>query len=176
MPIYTKRGDKGKTGLLENGGEKRVSKDYLRIEVIGALDELNSYLGIVTSLLQSKKHKEFVENVQKDLFTINSILAGAKLVFTKTKTTKLEKKIDELEKNLPKLTNFILSGGSEVSARFQFARSLARRAERKLVALSKKEKIAPQILQYTNRLSDTFFVYARTINIEAGEEETVWKI
>lgn len=168
MAIYTKRGDKGETSLYDSTSRQniRVSKDSRRINAIGAIDELNSYLGMTSADLKE---------IQRDLFTIGSILAGAKLRFGKAKTKKLEKTIDKLEGKLPVLKNFILPGGSRLAAHLQYARALTRRAERQVVALSEVDKIKPEVLIYLNRLSDYLFMLARKANFDAEVKEEVWK-
>ncbi|MBI3443498.1 cob(I)yrinic acid a,c-diamide adenosyltransferase [Candidatus Woesebacteria bacterium] len=172
MAIYTKRGDKGKTSLYDkaNRQDVRVDKDSTRVKAIGAIDELNSFLGICLSFNGYKSLKD----IQKDLFTIGSILAGAKLRFSKTKTIKLEREIDKLEGRLPVLKNFILPGGSPLSSHLQYARALARRTERRVVVLSKEDKTKPQILSYLNRLSDFLFMLARKSNFDWGIKEEAW--
>ncbi|OGM23720.1 ATP:cob(I)alamin adenosyltransferase [Candidatus Woesebacteria bacterium RIFCSPHIGHO2_01_FULL_39_28] len=167
MAIYTKRGDRGQTSLYDRQNKQniRIDKNSLRIEAIGAIDELNSFLGIISQ----------VKEIQKDLFVIGSILAGSELKFFRSKTKKLEKTIDKLEGELPVLKNFIIPGGSKDSAYFQYARALARRAERRVVALSKVERVKPQILSYLNRLSDYLFILARYANFGEGIKEEVWK-
>ena len=161
MTIYTRKGDKGKTGVF-NG--KRLSKDSLLIEAIGSIDEANSWLGVVSGF----------EEIQKDLMTISSILAGADLKLPSTKTKKLEKEIDRLDKILPPLKYFILPGGSETGAKLHFARALVRRAERSLVSLEiKNYKV--EILAYMNRLSDYLYMKAREQNFKKGIKEKIWK-
>jgi cob(I)alamin adenosyltransferase len=172
MPIYTKKGDKGETGLF--AGE-RVSKDSLRIEAIGAIDELNSLLGIVVAETEDLNLKDRLEGIQESLLTIGSILGGSELKFYKTRTNQLEGEIDRMEEKLPPLKNFIIPGGSKVAARLQFARSLSRRAERRVVALGTIEVVKPQILAFLNRLSDYFFVLSRMTNNKLGFEDKVWK-
>jgi cob(I)alamin adenosyltransferase len=177
MSVYTKKGDKGETALYDptNNQRKRVSKDSLRIEAIGTVDELNSYLGVVITNSENLEISELLKDVQSNLFTIGSITAGSKLRFSLTKTTKLEKVIDELEGTLPVLSNFILPGGSILAAHIHFARSLSRRAERRMVALNKIEKVRPQILVYMNRLSDFLFMLARKANYELKVADEIWK-
>jgi len=114
MPIYTKKGDKGKTSFIQNN-KTQTSKASAKPEALGTLDELNSYLGIAKSFCQNPQTADTLSDIQTDLFTIGSILAGAKLPFTKSKTNKLEKIIDNLDKKLPKLKNFILNQGSNAS-------------------------------------------------------------
>lgn len=177
MPIYTKKGDKGTTTLFDPCLTKnqRVSKDAARVQTIGTIDELNSFLGIVKVSIHDKFFIEFLNTTQNNLFTINSILAGAKLRFGKGKTTELEKLIDKMDEELPKLTNFILSGGSPLSAQLQYARSLTRAAERNLVSLNRHEKLKPELLTYINRLSDTFFTLARYANFKLGVADDLWQ-
>ncbi|OGM81404.1 ATP:cob(I)alamin adenosyltransferase [Candidatus Woesebacteria bacterium RIFOXYB1_FULL_40_26] len=167
MAIYTKRGDRGETSLYDprNSQYIRISKDSLKIAAIGATDELNSFLGIIGNL----------SFIQKDLFTINSILAGAHLRFPTSKTKKLERQLDKFEGSLPVLKNFIIYGGGKVGSFLFFARALSRRAERAVVALSKIEEIKPEILTYLNRLSDFLFMLARDSNYKEGIKEEVWK-
>lgn len=176
MVIYTKRGDKGKTSLYDKDSTQRdrVSKDSLRVRAIGALDELNSYLGVVIASSQNPNLIGRLKEVQRNLFTIGSILAGSKLRFFKTKTHELEKEIDKLEGELPVLKNFILPGGADPAAHLQYARSISRRAERAVVSLSKKDPVKPQILTYLNRLSDYLFMMARSVNHKLDISEETW--
>lgn len=171
MSIYTKKGDRGKTNSYSS---KKLTKDSLKIQAIGTIDEVNSFLAIVVSGTTSELRKDLKE-IQKDLFTIGSILAGAKLRFNISKVKRLEEQIDELEKGLPRLRNFILPGGSLEGAQLHFARTLTRRAERTIVALGRKEKIKPQIPIYLNRLSDFLFILARKVNYDKGIKEEIWK-
>lgn len=173
MSIYTKKGDKGETGLF--GSNRRCSKNSLVFQAIGAIDELNSFLGIVVSVSEDQTLRKELKVVQRDLLTIGSILGGSSLRFTKVKTAKIEKQIDKLEKKLPKLTNFILPGGSKTASHLHFARALARRAEREVVALSVIEDVKLSILVYLNRLSDYLFIVARGENYRVGLEEKVWR-
>lgn len=170
MAIYTKKGDRGETSLFL---KKKTSKDSARIGAIGAIDEANSYLGVVIS--ESPELKKSLNEIQRNLFVAGSILAGAKLRFSKVKTRKLERVIDRLEGSLPVLKNFILPGGSKVGAKLFFARTLARRAERAVVRLNRFEKIKPEILVYLNRLSDYLFMIGREVNLKEGKKEEVWR-
>ena len=157
-----------------NGYNAQVDKDSLRIESIGSIDELNSYLGITKGAAENHKVKNIIVALQRDLFTIGSILAGSSLRFNVNKTNKLERQIDKWEKELPPLKNFIIPAGSNIATKLHFARSLSRRAERKVVSLSKQEKVNTQILSYLNRLSDLLFVLSRLTNYELGIEEEPW--
>lgn len=162
MSVYTKTGDKGKTGTF---GGKRVSKSSRLIQAIGAIDELNSYLGIIGHL----------SDVQRNLFTINSILSGAKLEFSKDATKKLEKEIDEMEGKMPVLANFIIYSGTPRATKLYYARALARRAERALVAYGSRFTVHSSLLVYLNRLSDYLFTLARYTNFKKKVKEEVWK-
>lgn len=167
MAIYTKTGDKGETKVFdEKTGElTKVSKTSCKIASIGAIDELNSFLGIIGGQ----------EEIQGNLFTINSILAGSNLRFSSTKTRKLEKAIDKWEGTLPVLKNFIYYGGTQKSSFLFYARALCRKAERSLVTLSRQQTVKPQIMVYMNRLSDYLFMLARVKNFEAKIKEKFWK-
>ena len=174
MPIYTRTGDDGSTALF---GGKRVLKCEELIDVYGSLDELNSWVGLVASQIKSADDHRFLSVIQSDLFTIGSVLAGWKgsLVNIEKRVPEMEKRIDVMDKDLLKLTNFILPGGSQLGAHIHVARSIARRVERQAVALSQKQTVDPVLLKYLNRLSDLFFMFARFINAQAGAEEVSWK-
>ena len=176
MVIYTIRGDKGNTSLYEATSSKksRISKKSSKIIAIGTIDEFNSFLGVTISFSENPELTRRLKEVQRDLLTIGSILAGSNLRFFKTNTTRLEKVIDEIEGRLPPLKNFILPGGSRVASQLQFARTMARRAEREVVSLSEVEPVKPQILMYLNRLSDYLFMLARDTNYQLGAKEEVW--
>lgn len=154
MPIYTKTGDKGKTGLYN---KKRVPKDSPIVEALGSIDELNAVLGTI-------KLPQLTE-IQKDLMLINASVAGYKTEIPDVQ--KLEKEIDRMEKTLPKLKNFILPQG-----RLHFARAVCRRAERALIKC-KINNVKCKI--YLNRLSDYLFVLARYVNYKGGVKEIIWK-
>ena len=160
MAVYTKTGDKGKTGTF-NG--KRVSKSSKLINTIGAIDELNSYLGIIGGLTE----------IQRNLFTINAILTGVKLELPKDAAQKLERQIDKWEGTLPVLKNFIIYGGNKKAAQIYYARALCRRAERNIVDLKINQKNS-EILIYMNRLSDFLFMKARYANFGQKISEETW--
>jgi len=166
MSIVTKTGDKGETRVFDPKTKKLVaiSKSSKKIETIGNIDELNSLLGVIG---------EYTD-IQSDLFTINAILAGTKLGFGKTKTKKLEKEIDKLERILPPQKNFIYYGGDPTASLLFFARAVCRRAERSLMSLSKIHSTSHQILIYLNRLSDYLFIKAREINFGSNFKEKSW--
>ncbi len=174
MKIYTKTGDFGETSLY---GGKRVPKNNLRVSVYGIIDELNSLLGVVLSKKLNKRIDIFINQIQKDLFLIGGYLAGAKVSIgnLSQQVKEMEKLIDSLDEELPRLQNFILPRGSEKSAFLYLARSVARRAERELVSLSKIEKVDEDVLKYMNRLSDLLFIMGRYINYKSGIPEPIWK-
>lgn len=172
MSIYTKKGDRGKTSLFNS--QRRYSKGHQFFQALGAIDEANSFLGIIISQLRGKKEISFMEKIQSDLMGINAFLAGAKVSFDQQRTLFLESEIDSLEEKLPKLQNFILPGGSKLGAQFQFLRTLVRRAERELVKLSSQRKLPASLFMYLNRLSDFFFVCARKKNQEFKAPEKLW--
>lgn len=172
MKIYTKTGDKGTTSLIYG---QRVAKNDLRVEAYGTCDETNSMIGLAFSYLQGEnlKGKELLVNTYHKIQT-NLFHVGAELATPKGKEVKwslktsnveeMEQQIDELNKSLPELTNFILPGGHPAGAAFHVARTIARRAERCAVALG--EDVNPLVLAYLNRLSDLLFVTARYVNHE----------
>ncbi len=159
----------------ERGAQReRVSKDSLIVEALGAIDELNSFLGIAKTQSNDTKIQKIIGEVQKNLLTIGSITGGSKLRFTKNKTKKLERIIDEIEGKLPILKNFVVPGGSLTAAWLQYARALTRRAERRIVALSNTQITKPSILIYMNRLSDFLFMLAREVNNKSGIKDETW--
>ncbi len=175
MAIYTKKGDRGTTSFFNSPQGVRTSKDSLKPETLGALDELNSFLGICRSFSDLPERNVFLKNIQDDIFTICSIIAGADLKFNKSKVTRFEKEIDKIEAKVKAIDSFRFSQGSRFATHLMYARSLARGAERRVVALSKTEKVRPQILQYVNRLSDMLFMLFREANFDAGIAEEGWK-
>ena len=162
MSIITKSGDRGKTSLYSG---ERVYKDDLRVEAYGTLDELNAWIGECRNYLSDLRQKENLLKIQKTLFRCMGQLATKNGTFPDPITNKDVDNITELvyslEKNLH-LKGFVLPGGNSVSAKLDICRTVARRAERKIIALSRKEEIAPELIIYVNRLSDFFFVLART--------------
>jgi cob(I)alamin adenosyltransferase len=162
MSIYTKRGDRGETSTLKS---RKLSKSSPLIEAIGAVDELNSFLGIIGGF----------EAIQSNLFAINAILAGAKLRFPKSKITNLEKEIDALEKALPRQKGFIFYGGKNEAALLFYARSICRYAERRVVFLNRESKVPDNLLAYMNRISDYLYMKGREINFKANISEKAWR-
>ena len=178
MKIYTKTGDSGTTSLF---GGKRLTKDDLRVEAYGNVDELNSLLGTVLSEQPPDNIAKKLLRIQEELFVLGTGLASPGILKVKIPRvkkpfiTRLEQEIDSWDKNLPKLRNFILPGGSKVGSQLHLARSVARRAERSIAALSQNEKINKNAQIYINSLSDWLFVLARYVNKLEGQEEKIWK-
>ena len=173
MSIYTKKGDKGLTGLFNQ--TPRVSKDALEIETLGAIDEANSFLGLSASFLKEKYLKNKVLQVQRTLFSLGSIIAGANLSIPKSIVAKYEKEIDSWTNQMLPLGNFILPGGAKDAAFLYTARAIVRRAERLMVRLNQKKKLPPEVLIFINRLSDYLFALARYVNFREREKETPWQ-
>lgn len=173
MPIYTKTGDTGSTSLF---GGKRVLKCEELVDVYGSMDELNSWIGKVASDFEAPDVQMFLSSIQSDLFTIGSNLVAwkADLKELPRRVGEMEERIDVLDDTLPKLTNFILPGGTKLASEIHLARAVCRRVERQTVALGQKQPVDARILIYLNRLSDLFFMLARFINHEAGIVEVTW--
>ena len=194
--LYTRKGDKGDTYFF--GCNQRFSKSSELAEALGAVDEINSLLGLIKVKAQtlidadnkrinadkesaeisikisdiSESLAEILEQVQQDLFIVQANLAGAKdKKITQEKIQYLEKIIDSAEKEMPPIKTFFLSGGTELSALFDYARAIARRAERRVVKLSEKDKIDAEILAYMNRLSSLLYALARFVNVKSGAEQ-----
>lgn len=173
MTTYTKKGDKGETGMFDG---KRVSKDDLRIEILGTIDEANSLLGFSASFLKEKYLINKITQVQNSLFKLGSIVAGAGGKIPKSVVSKYEKEIDEWTKVTLPLKNFIFPGGCSAAASIFTARSVVRRLER-LIVRSRNSglDIQDSVLIFINRLSDYLFVLARYLNFREGTKEVVWK-
>lgn len=179
MPIYTRTGDKGKTSLF---GGKRVLKSDIRVDTYGTIDELNSAIGVVIAGIANRKSQ--IANVQKellqiqhDLFAVGAYLANPQaesIQMLSQRVKEFEDMIDAQTKKMPELKNFILPGGGMIGAQLHQARTVARRAERGLVALMQKEEVDEQIVKYINRLSDLLFSTARFINHYEKKRETIW--
>ena len=177
MKIYTKTGDEGKTSLFDNS---RVWKSDERIMSYGAIDELNSSIGIALSLELDHEIKDILIKIQNDLFIVGSDLANPDMSDKKIRTTIemitfLEQKIDLLEPQLEPLTSFILPGGTLLASIIHLSRTISRRAETHVVALSQNEEINKDAAIYLNRLSDLMFVLARSINNRKKISDIVWK-
>jgi len=178
--LYTRGGDKGETGLF---GAKRVAKDSLRVDAYGTVDELNCWLGFAVANCDHKETARSLTRIQSLLFTAGADLAtdlgsgsGRKVPrIVAGDVSDLEKKVDALQKKLPRLTSFILPGGTPLSSSLHVARAVCRRAERRVVALSHSEKVNPQMVPFLNRLSTYLFNLARYANVLGGVEDQVWK-
>jgi len=178
MKIYTKTGDTGETGLF--GGD-RVTKDAPRIEGYGAVDELNSLIGIIRALRPGKKIDQVLRTIQSDLFVLGADLATRKankrsLIprISRSHIASVEKTIDSFQLSLRPLKAFILPGGTVAASHVHYARTVCRRAERSTVRLSRSEEINENALVYLNRLSDLLFVLARYANHTGKKKETEW--
>jgi cob(I)alamin adenosyltransferase len=180
MKIYTKSGDDGTTGLF---GGQRVSKSDPRIDSYGTIDELNAVIGWV-AIVADAELVEALRAVQNELFTIGAHLAtpadaanaaSALPPLDDASIARLERQIDAADAQLPPLKNFILPGGSETAARLHVARTVCRRAERRVVELGGAEPVQPIIVTYLNRLSDWLFVQARLANRDGGIDDAPWR-
>jgi len=186
MPnLYTGKGDNGTTYVFDTPKGTRISKASGLIEALGSLDELNSYLGlckveaakwnyVVNDSKQKWYLQEIVHDIQDDLFIIQAELAGANKKIAAGKVKKLEKWISLIEKTLPPITTFFISGGTELSSRFDYARTLARQAERRLVLIieADERKLGRSTISYMNRLSSVLYALARYSNHIFGAGET----
>lgn len=177
--ISTKTGDKGETGL---GDGSRISKTSARIRVIGEVDEVNSWVGVLAAELDANDaHQTVLSQIQHDLFDLGGELCvpGYKAL-APSMLEGVEDTLVEINEALPPLKDFILPGGSKAASYCHMARSVSRRAERAIVELANEEaeaghEINPLALQYMNRLSDFFFVLARDIARQNGGQEIIWK-
>ena len=189
MTIYTRTGDDGDTALFGGG---RVPKNDQRVEAYGAVDELNSFVGLaLTSLADADADADALAGVRRGLLLIqNDLFAlGANLATPEgddsrprpqtpdvpvAKVEVMEEWIDQATEELPELRQFVLPGGTEAAAMLHVCRSVCRRAERSAVALGREETLDPGIVPYLNRLSDLFFVWARLENLRAGQADVPW--
>ncbi len=180
MKIYTKTGDEGLTGLF---GGKRVSKADPRVEAYGAVDELNSAIGVARAAGLPEASGSLLDSIQSELFDIGAELAAVpekadKLfvpVVAESQIEALERAIDESEGRLVPLQTFILPGGTPGAAQLHVARTVCRRAERRVVALATEEPVRGEIVRYLNRLSDLLFSWARLANLEAEVPDVPWR-
>lgn len=178
MKIYTKTGDGGDTSLL---GGKRLSKDSLRIETYGTIDELNSVIGVSRSLNEHREIDLLLFDLQSELFVLGAELAtpsgveNSSIKFLSNENIiRLEKLIDDIDIRLPQLKNFILPGGNKCAAMLHYARTVCRRAERLAVHLTRDEPMRDFVVIYVNRLSDLLFVIARLSNSLSNTPEPKW--
>jgi cob(I)alamin adenosyltransferase len=177
MKIYTKAGDKGMTSIY---GGKPLSKDDIRIESYGTVDELNSWLGILVSNSEDEKEKQLLLKIQSELFSIGSILAStadkheSMPQVNQNDVEALESAIDFMQTALPPLKSFILPGGNHRSSFCHLSRTVCRRAERRIVSFSNVEQVPDLIIVYMNRLSDYLFVLSRYWSMKDGLEDIPW--
>jgi cob(I)alamin adenosyltransferase len=176
--FYTRKGDKGTTKTF--GCDQRISKSSAIAEALGSLDEINSYLGLCKAkvnkemtLMEDVSVWEVLHAVQKNLFIIQAEIAGANMIMDENKIKEIETIIDWIEKELPPIKSFFISGGTETSALFDVARTVARRAERRVVEveLEKKVTVGGNTLAYLNRLSSLLYALARLSNHKSGINE-----
>lgn len=180
MKIYTKTGDEGTTGLL---GNRRVSKDDIRIEAYGTIDELNAVLGLARAHGLDSASDKVVEDLQDELFAVGCALADPNPkgrchnAIQLEHASRLERLIDSLELELAPLSNFILPGGTLPAATIHLARTVCRRAERLVVRLTLQPggDVPPALVVYLNRLGDLLFVFARAVNHRAKVSDIPWK-
>ena len=178
--MYTRGGDRGETGLY---GPKRVPKDSLRVQAIGSVDELNSAIGVALAGCRQSSISEQLRWVQTRLFVVGADLAtdlpqaghrDRQLRIGKRDTARLEAMIDRLQAKLPRLTNFVLPGGTALAADLHLARSVCRRAERVVVSLSREQEVNQELMPFLNRLSTYLFNAARFANLLEGVKDEVW--
>jgi cob(I)alamin adenosyltransferase len=171
--IYTRTGDDGSTGL---GNGSRVPKDSARVVAYGTTDELNSAIGIVLACEIPESVREVLTQLQHDLFDLGGELCipGMAMVHD-ADIARLESGLDAFNENLPPLKEFILPGGGMAAAQCHLARTICRRAERKLVTLVRDEDVRPEAVRYLNRLSDLLFVIARVLARASGHGEVLWQ-
>jgi len=171
--LYTRTGDDGTSSL--SGGE-RIPKNHERMNAMGAVDELNSVIGLLICKLEDTELEALFIEIQHDLFNIGGEISMPGHSFIKAeKIAGLEKKIDYFNESVEPLKDFILPGGSEAAAVCHMARSIARRAEREVITLHNSEEVSNTTRQYLNRLSDLLFAAARIINQRLDQDDVLWK-
>lgn len=179
MKIYTKTGDSGTTSLL---GGARVSKAHIRIEAYGTVDELNSHIGLLRDQEVNSMRKDLLKEIQDRLFTLGAELATepgkdkvVKPDLFEKDITLLEESMDQMDEQLPALTNFVLPGGHQSVSFAHIARCVCRRAERIAINLNDHEPVDGLVVRYLNRLSDFLFILGRTMAHELKAEEVKWE-
>ncbi len=181
--IYTRTGDAGQTGLV---GGQRVSKDELRIECYGTVDELNAFIGLARATAADHDSLRGLDaillRIQHELFNLGSILAtlpadvhAQQPRVTAVEICQLESEIDEANAVLGPLRSFVLPGGTRLNAELHVCRTICRRAERLLVALARRDEVAPEAIGYLNRLSDALFVWSRWVSHTLKASEVLWQ-
>lgn len=178
--VYTRTGDKGETSLV---GGVRIKKSDIRLEAYGTVDELSAHLGMLVAMMDEGEERSLVIRVQNNLFNVCTHLATDQSQtqlypsahLAEGEIGLLEDRIDKLMKQLPEAQGFILPGGTTVAAQAHICRTVCRRAERRIAALSEVAQIGPEMQQYVNRLSDYLFVLAKIINFNEGKSEIIWE-
>ena len=178
--VYTKTGDKGLTSLV---GGVRISKSDVRLDAYGAIDELNSFIGLLQVYVSDTKVTETLTRIQSNLFVVGAHLATDQNVTPLYDSAKLssneiifiEKEIDTMLSELPEKLGFVLPGGSVAASQAHVCRTVCRRAERCVLRLAQEATVGEEILQFLNRLSDFFFVLAKKMNIIDGNNEKIWQ-
>lgn len=171
--IYTRTGDKGETGL---GDGSRVEKDHIRVEAFGTVDELNSIIGMVLAHEIPEEVQTCLNKVQHHLFDLGGELCiPGHTALDQDYITYLENTLDDLNAELPNLKEFILPAGGKATSSCHLARTVCRRAERRIITLSKSETISPFSISYLNRLSDLLFVAARVLARAENGAEVLWQ-
>lgn len=178
--VYTRGGDKGQTSLV---GGQRVSKASTRLEAYGTVDELSSHLGLLAALLPEGDDHDMIERIQNCLFNLCTNLATNQdetplypsAHLPEGEIALLEREVDTIMALLPERQGFILPGGTKAAAQAHVCRTVCRRAERRIVALSEEATVSPEVQQYVNRLSDYLFVLAKKLNFIAGKSEKTWQ-
>ena len=178
--VYTRTGDKGETSIV---GGIRMKKSSERLEAYGTVDELSSHLGLLAAMLPEGEHKSMIIRIQRNLFNVCTNLAtdqsqtplydSAKLPDGEIEL--LEKEVDRMMGMWPERQGFILPGGTQAAAQAHVCRTVCRRAERRIVALSEVAIVSPEVQQYVNRLSDYLFVLAKIINFNESVSEIIWE-
>jgi len=178
--VYTRGGDKGKTSLV---GGQRVSKASTRLEAYGTVDELSAHLGLLAAMLSKGHEYDTLVRIQNNLFNVCTNLATDQeqtplypsAHLKEGETELLEQEVDAIMHELPEAQGFVLPGGTPEAAQAHVCRTVCRRAERRVVALSEEAVVSPEVQQYINRLSDYLFVLAKKLNFLAGESEKIWQ-
>ncbi len=172
--IYTRTGDDGTTGL---GDGSRTSKDSARVEAYGTVDELNSFLGVLLACGDLPGDiRELLVRIQHALFDLGGELCVPGMAMVQAAdVTALERSLDQYNAGLPRLKEFILPGGGKAAAHCHVARTVCRRAERRVVTLARSEDVRPEVVHYLNRLSDLLFVLARVLALASGHGEVLWQ-
>ncbi len=178
--VYTRGGDKGQTSLV---GGQRVSKACIRLEAYGTIDELSAHLGLLAAELPEGHEQMMVERIQNCLFNVCTNLATDQsrtplypsAHLPEGEIALLEQEVDTIMHELPEAQGFILPGGTREAAQAHVCRTVCRRAERRIVALSEEADVSPEVQQYINRLSDYLFVLAKKLNFIAGKQEKIWQ-